>query len=562
MLTTILALLLTTALCFSFGLLLIKCIQLFSGKNSVGQVEPTVIIWLGLGLISWILMICNLWLKIGWAVFIFVFGVAILSNFWLKGEIKNLIKPQDWLKKKNLFLIIVTLVYVLFILAKSTSPVFSYDSGLYHIQSIKWIESYPIIPGLGNLHGRFAFNSNWFLVSALFGFNYLFSQRIFVLNILIFCLGLLFLSRRISNLGETKKLSNVLALLIYLSIIMIHAFVNSPTTDLPSDLLIWFTLILFIEKYEDKTLSLWNLNSWMILFLALFAVSIKFSTAPVLLLPFSLLIFASRNTRQPLWQALLLSLVFLLPWFIRTIILAGTIIYPVSFLQLPWLDWSIPPAQISSMSQSIHDWAVLPGPLTGTIKTMSITQWIFPWLRRMAFFLGFILMAFLGNILLFINDIKRILRGRDFNPNTLFFLSLDIYLLVSLLFWFIGAPDPRFAYGLIMAGFWISLTRFTFPLQARRIYTDSILIAILVLVSFLFSMLVKEPSFTQSLLLPPKVPIAQTEKISINSDHFVLTPSQSDQCWDEDLPCIVSLNPGLAMRGTDFSDGFKILPEE
>ncbi|EMO63800.1 hypothetical protein LEP1GSC133_1179, partial [Leptospira borgpetersenii serovar Pomona str. 200901868] len=36
---------------------------------------------------------------------------------------------------------------------------FAYDSGLYHIQSIKWIQEYSVVPGLANLHGRFGFNS-------------------------------------------------------------------------------------------------------------------------------------------------------------------------------------------------------------------------------------------------------------------------------------------------------------------------------------------------------------------------------------------------------------------
>jgi len=28
----------------------------------------------------------------------------------------------------------------------------SYDTGLYHAQNIRWIETYPLVPGLGNLH--------------------------------------------------------------------------------------------------------------------------------------------------------------------------------------------------------------------------------------------------------------------------------------------------------------------------------------------------------------------------------------------------------------------------
>ena len=43
-----------------------------------------------------------------------------------------------------------------------------HDTGLYHAQNIKWIQEYAVVPGLGNVHGRFAFNSMFFPVSALF----------------------------------------------------------------------------------------------------------------------------------------------------------------------------------------------------------------------------------------------------------------------------------------------------------------------------------------------------------------------------------------------------------
>lgn len=36
-----------------------------------------------------------------------------------------------------------------------------YDSDLYHAQSIRWIEEYGIVPGLGNIHVRFAYNSSF-----------------------------------------------------------------------------------------------------------------------------------------------------------------------------------------------------------------------------------------------------------------------------------------------------------------------------------------------------------------------------------------------------------------
>ena len=56
---------------------------------------------------------------------------------------------------------------LLLLFAYGTSRgILHYDTALYHAQSIHWLESYRIIPGLGNLHSRLAYNSAAFPVSA------------------------------------------------------------------------------------------------------------------------------------------------------------------------------------------------------------------------------------------------------------------------------------------------------------------------------------------------------------------------------------------------------------
>src|SRR5262249_3970511 len=43
----------------------------------------------------------------------------------------------------------------------------SFDRGQYHIQAVRWNREYAIVPGLGNLHGRLAFNNAGLLYDAL-----------------------------------------------------------------------------------------------------------------------------------------------------------------------------------------------------------------------------------------------------------------------------------------------------------------------------------------------------------------------------------------------------------
>src|SRR5262249_41534408 len=36
----------------------------------------------------------------------------------------------------------------------------AWDSGVYHIPAIEWFTAHPVVPGLGNLQGRLAFNNS------------------------------------------------------------------------------------------------------------------------------------------------------------------------------------------------------------------------------------------------------------------------------------------------------------------------------------------------------------------------------------------------------------------
>lgn len=56
------------------------------------------------------------------------------------------------------------------------------DTGLYHAQAIRWIEEYGVVPGLGNLHSRFAYNSSALCLCALYSLKWLFSEPLHVVQ--------------------------------------------------------------------------------------------------------------------------------------------------------------------------------------------------------------------------------------------------------------------------------------------------------------------------------------------------------------------------------------------
>jgi hypothetical protein len=46
------------------------------------------------------------------------------------------------------------------------APELPCDAGLYNLSTIRWLQSYPTVPGLGDLHPRLAYNASYFLCMA------------------------------------------------------------------------------------------------------------------------------------------------------------------------------------------------------------------------------------------------------------------------------------------------------------------------------------------------------------------------------------------------------------
>src|SRR5581483_109340 len=53
-----------------------------------------------------------------------------------------------------------------------------WDTGLYHLQVLRWYREYAIVPGLGNLHARLAFDNSTFLYAALLDVGVLHGWRL------------------------------------------------------------------------------------------------------------------------------------------------------------------------------------------------------------------------------------------------------------------------------------------------------------------------------------------------------------------------------------------------
>jgi hypothetical protein len=122
--------------------------------------------WMGLAVSVAVLEIWNFAFPITFSSALFLFCVGILGIFLHRSSLLNGLSAA-WQGSRWLRLIGIAFAFVLAI--RSCSPCEYYDTGLYGAQALRWIQTYSIIPGIANVHGRLGFNSSVFLCIATLG---------------------------------------------------------------------------------------------------------------------------------------------------------------------------------------------------------------------------------------------------------------------------------------------------------------------------------------------------------------------------------------------------------
>jgi hypothetical protein len=159
----------------------------------------------------------------------------------------------------------------------------------------------------------------------------------------------------------------------------------------------------------------------------------------------------SEYDRTFLLRGFIFFIAGIFPWILRGIILSGCIIYPVSILRLSFLKWVVSEKILETDMVGITGWARLPGP--DYIRAYSENIWFKTWLENFISSQLFLIKLFLISAVLFV--IVLILRFFNFSKRdkyskykTLYF---PILLLPCIVFWFLQAPDVRFAFGIFFS---------------------------------------------------------------------------------------------------------------
>jgi hypothetical protein len=326
---------------------------------------------------------------------------------------------------------------------------YCYDNALYHLLSVRWMAEYGSVPGLANLHGRLGFNSSLVALSGLFSVPFGVSiGREFVngattvLVAGVLSQGLNFKNWRCSNPSRSLYAFGLLAFVVML---VLSPCLSSPQPDIGSAVMAVAVAWYFfgVVKFSGDDDQFGFDQFLLCLFAAAVAVELKLSyigfAAATILVALSVAV-----RRRVSWRLICLGLFFTLmllsPWICCGYITSGCPFFPSDFGRLNF-DWAAPYQSAIAERDAAFAWARAPS--LGPAEVLGNWNWLKPWVARVIddpSVCKTLLVGAIGLLLLCGRLLLRPFPQFDRRWCLLLFPSA-----VGLLFWFLTAPDPRFA---------------------------------------------------------------------------------------------------------------------
>lgn len=277
-------------------------------------------------------------------------------------------------------------MFLFFLFAYGTSRgMIHYDTGLYHAQSIRWLEEYGVVKGLGNLHCRLAYNSASFALSALYSMAALGGQSY---HCTAGWLAFLLAKVCLEIIGPLRK--GILRTSGFARVMGIYYLVNifdemiSPASDYFMVLLAFYIVIRWLELLEEEDTRAEKIFPYgMLCVMGVFLMTVKLSAALILLLvayPAYRLLQGKRWKETGLY--VLLGFVTALPFFIRNIVLSGWLVYPFTQVDLFDVRWKIPKGVADYDAREIQVWGR--GYSDVTRYEIPVREWLPDWFRALS----------------------------------------------------------------------------------------------------------------------------------------------------------------------------------
>lgn len=542
-----------TVTCYVIGFACIRAISdILLRSKRFDSVRGTDCIYAGIGAITVYSQFYSIFGKVGLGANI---GLLLICVFCV------LIYRKDYCRQFHDFRLTVTpgriaAVAVLFLFfAYGTSfGIIHYDTSLYHAQSIRWIEEYGVVPGLGNLHTRLAYNSASFCLSALYSMAFWGGQSFHCCaGYLAFLLATVCVSAFRKERLKKPGLSDFVKLMGIYYLLMIFDEMVSPASDYFMVLLVFYIVIRWLELLEIKEAS--YLPYALLCLLSITVLTIKLSGALILLLTLkpAFMLIKEKKGKDILFF-LLTGFIMVLPFLIRNVILSGYLVYPFTAVDLFDLDFKIPKGVAEYDAKEIKVWGR--GYSDVTAYEEPISSWLPGWIRALDMTNRiFLILAAAGLVIFLIMLLYALIRKKKDMAD---YLHVTGVLAACFLFWLCSAPLIR--YGCVFL--WLTpvliwgyvYLRISPQTDRYRLY----LAALVIVISYkmgAFGMEVAESATGEYLVLQKDYENYETIPCEVSGYTFYY-PAEGDRTGYEAFPSM-PVKREVFLRGDELKDGFK-----
>ena len=450
------------------------------------------------------------------------------------------------------------LLMILSIATRSAGPCLHYDTGLYGASTVNWLITYPIVPGLANLHGRLGFNSSLFLWTAALYKGGLGTLSYRILDGLVVGIAAAIILAAIVRLLRGNLIPTDLFLLI-LTIPMFSWIERDDlvgtNTDLPSTICCLLGAYFVFQALSGTVVPHNIMRLRMITACVLFSLAIVFKISTGIFAASSFVICivillsmsdSGAERRRSILASLGLFTVIVIPWIFRGYILSGYPFYPSHWFGAP-VDWRVSAESTKMVALGIRAWARMRhAPISQTYGWHWVRLWFEDIRSNRINFAVPILIALSGSALLAVNSVQK------HSPQLRRCLWLLVPLVGALTFWFLSAPDPRFGQAAIW-GTAATLGSCGFFAVVERSGVRLKLLVVTILCLGLWCLNPRSlwgSSYRQVFKIREFSPFphSETKILPTRSGLAVRLPAAGNQCWDAPLPCTPYFNYELELR--------------
>jgi len=402
--------------------------------------------WIGWCLVLMLLQLWHLVAPVDARVIGFLFIISVGALAYSRQSVNELLR----LVRTHKLFLLTAFMLLLWLSNRAMAPVKPYDAGLYHLGVIRWISDYPIIPGLANLHDRFGFNSSYFLFEAMLDSGLWSHGSHHLASGLLLLVLLVEIGSSVHKIFAKRPadLYDIMRIILLAPIIdQSFNYASSTSPDLAIYVIgliigVRICKVLFASDNPQRR----SLDICLIILLSSIGITIKVS---FLILSFVASLVAAGvwfwspskdgSVMKPLSIGAV-TLAILGTWVIRNVILTGYAVYPFSGMSFD-VDWKVTAESVTNINGWIQSWARNPNALPAQVLVNS--DWVYPWINHIAahqrFNVVFPFLLFIGGAV--VSSLCVVLKTLP-GIRSAIFLSPAV---AALVFWFVSAPDPRYA---------------------------------------------------------------------------------------------------------------------